>query len=29
MHLADMTVTMGDLVALAEGQAAAYVSDNP
>jgi hypothetical protein len=29
MHLADMNVTMGDLVALAESQADAYVSQNP
>ncbi len=29
MHLADMNVTMGDLVALAESQAEAYVSQNP
>lgn len=29
MHLADMNVTMGNLVALAESQAEAYVSQNP
>jgi len=29
MHLADMNVAMGDLVALAQSQAEAYVSQNP